>query len=139
MRTKATNKKKKTKIRSVSYYKKIADKEMSLLVRSRGVCDGADISNCGGPLQDAHVISRTNTTLRYDILNHLSLCYRHHIHFWHTSPLEAMEWFSKKYPDRYLYLMQARNKITYVRTTEDYKTIIENIKSRNLNELVFDS
>lgn len=129
--------KRSNRLKSVSYYKKLCDKEMSLLVRSREVCDASDMGTCGGPLQHAHVISRRNETLRYDILNALSMCYKHHIHVWHTSPLEAMEWFKNKYPERYNYLMSNRHKLTKKRSVEDYQQVLKDIKERNLSNLVF--
>lgn len=129
--------KKKKKHEKISWWIKECDTAMSLLVRSKGFCDASDVSTCGGGLQHSHTISRTNDTLRYDIINALSLCYKHHIHFWHASPLEAMQWFQRKFPERYEYLMEARNTITPHRTIEDYKQILQDIKDKNYKALIF--
>ena len=125
---------KKVKTKSISWYTKHCDTEFSLLVRSRGVCDASEVSSCGGVLQDAHIIGRANHTLRWDIVNHLSLCYRHHIFFAHHDPVEFLLWFQKKYPERWIYLLEAR-KLLIKRSTEDYKQLLEDIKNHNLQKL----
>ncbi len=40
-------------------------------------------------------------SLRCEMNNAISLCYRCHIYIWHKNPLEAHDWFSKKYPGRW--------------------------------------
>lgn len=117
--------------KGIRWWIKKADKEMSLLVRSIGHCQ-----RCGSTitLQHAHIVPRTNFTLRYSILNALCLCYGCHIMFAHKDPLGFTEWLDKKFPERMMYLRDRRNVITK-RTIEDIQRIIENIKDRNLNEL----
>jgi hypothetical protein len=109
---------------------------MSKLVRSRGVCDAAALSDCGGFLQDNHVLPKSHyPALRWDIINHIPLCYKHHIFWWHKNPIEATEWFQRKFADRYHYLMSVRNnfkKFTY----QDYQEILRNIKEKNVRGLV---
>lgn len=123
------------KILSPSSYTKLLDKEFSLLVRSNGFCAASDVSTCGGELQDAHIIGRANHTLRWDIMNHLCLCMRHHIFFAHHDPVEFLLWFQKKYPNRWAYLLEAR-KIIVKRTLEDYENLLEAVKSKDLKKLV---
>lgn len=127
----------KKKEKSLSWWVKKCDIAISLLIRSRGVCDASDVSSCGGGLQHAHIVSRTNKTLRYDIINGLSLCYKHHIFWAHKEPLDFVEWFQRKYPERYEYLMASRNIICANRTVEDYKKILQDIKDKNYKALVF--
>ena len=72
-------------------------------LRDRGVCQ-----KCGrsyDKMDTSHVISRRNKRLRWDLKNLKLLCSRCHRFWWHDSPLEAEEWFSGKYPDRYNYIM----------------------------------
>lgn len=70
------------------------DKICSDLVRSRGICE-----RCGparyyefSELQCAHIYSRTYRSVRWDLLNLLSLCAGCHIGFAHKKPLEFAEW-----------------------------------------------
>lgn len=111
------------------------DKAMSQLVRSKGVCEASDVSSCGGELQDAHFISRSNLSLRWDIMNHLSLCYKHHFFFAHRNPFEFVLWFEKKFPERYNYLRFARTQ-SKKWTPEEMRETLKNIKNSNLKALV---
>jgi len=63
------------------------------------------------------------------------MCQRCHLWWSHKNPLDFTEWFKTKYPARYDYLMENRNKIIK-RTEEDYKTLLENILSRSIRDLV---
>lgn len=128
-RTKVTKKEK-----PISWWIKKCDKAMSILVREKGHCEW-----CGSTqnLQHAHIIGRSNKTLRYDIINALCLCVGCHIYKWHRSPLEAFEWFQSQYPDRYTYLLATRNILTKNRTVEDYKKIFQDIESKNIRNLFF--
>jgi len=121
-----------TKFKSRKFIK-ILDREYSVLVRSKGFCE-----KCGKEegLQCCHIIPRTNMTLRWDIFNAISMCMRCHLFWQHKNPLEFTEWFEKKYPARYLYLMENRNKIIK-RTKEDYEEIFKNILKKNIKGLVF--
>ena len=47
--------------------------------------------------------------LRFDPMNALSMCGRHHRFFWHDEPGDAWMWFEKTYPGRYEYLLKAKN------------------------------
>lgn len=38
--------------------------------------------------------------LEFEPENIIALCYRHHFHYWHSSPMEAHEWINKTMPDR---------------------------------------
>jgi hypothetical protein len=65
------------------------DKECSRIVRSRGICEW-----CGpvkyfafNELQCCHIYSRANRAVRWDLLNLLSLCPKHHF-YGHQHPLE---------------------------------------------------
>ena len=116
----------------VRWWIKECDKAYAELIRSKGKCEW-----CGGNslLQCSHVIPRTNKALRWDIFNGLCLCYFCHLHVWHKDPLKSITWFSEKYPERYNYLMENRNKLLK-RLPEDYEKLIKNIKERNFRSLV---
>lgn len=109
---------------------------MSALVRSTGLCEARFVSQCGGGLQDNHILPKSHyPSLRYDILNHVALCYRHHIYWWHKSPLEAIEWLQETFPHRYTYLMAVRHNHKKL-TKDDYEKIRKAIKERDFDSLV---
>ena len=49
---------------------------------------------CGGigGLQAAHIFSRGNLTMRWDLKNGIALCYACHIHWGHRRPVEFTLW-----------------------------------------------
>lgn len=114
------------------YWKNKLDPEFSKLIRQKGRCERCGSTNT---LQCAHVITRVNKILRWDILNALCLCFRCHKFFWHDNPLEATQWFQLNFPERYKYLMEVKNTIIQ-RTDEDYKLLLEDIKDRNFQKLI---
>jgi hypothetical protein len=122
----------KTKKYSIRWYQKRCDEEFSQLVRSREVCD-----RCGKTesLACAHIIPRTNHTLRWDIMNALCLCYSCHIFYAHKDPLGFVDYLMSKYPERMVYLQENRNKILK-RTTDDYIILLKNLENRNIKSLV---
>jgi MoaA/NifB/PqqE/SkfB family radical SAM enzyme len=76
---------------------------------------------CGktqGQMQTSHVVGRTNLHLRWNLNNACCLCAFCHLRKWHAHPLEAVEWFIGKYPDRYHYLQIENQKIVKYSTTE---------------------
>ena len=127
---KISNKKVKSK---KSWYNKL-DKAMGELIRSKKQCEW-----CGSTtnqMQWSHVVSRGNKALRWDIMNSLCLCSYCHRFKWHENPLDAMEWFKTKYPERYEYLLWAKNKYADY-TEDDYKVILEAIINRQFDLLVY--
>lgn len=127
----AKKQKKPSKTLSIRKLIKVADKEMSILIRSLGYCQRCNSTEM---LQHAHIVPRTNATLRYSIVNGLCLCYRCHILFGHHDPLGFVEWLNQKFPERMVYLQERRNIFTK-RTTDDLLEIIKNCKARNLKAL----
>lgn len=100
-------------------YKSKCDTIFALIIRLPGKCE-----RCGSKsgLQCAHVISRKNLVLRWDIRNGLCLCLRCHLYWAHKNPLEFADWYRQKYPVRYEYLMKRKNEIVKM-TLEDYKEL----------------
>lgn len=111
---------------SIKYYKKKADKIFGLIIRSRGECE-----KCGKTeaLHCAHVVGRKNLALRWDLMNALALCHKHHIFWQHREPLEFTEWFKEKYPNRYEYISMNKNRIVK-RTLEDYKELVKMLQEK---------
>lgn len=118
--------------RKVKNIRKQCDVEFSKLIRAKGVCE-----KCGKieSLQCAHVISRTNLTLRFDIFNGLCLCGGCHIFWAHRNPLEFTEWFKNTYPERYDYLMEVKD-VLLKRKEADYLELLDNLKSRRFEKLI---
>lgn len=66
----------------VTHGEREADRQFSLFIRARdGRCTAAGVleGGCKGNLQAAHVIGRTNKTVRFDERNVHSLCQAHHM------------------------------------------------------------
>lgn len=118
---------------TLSSLKKKCDIEFSKLIREKAYCERCGSRN--NKLDCAHIIPRGNQTLRFDPMNALSLCYPCHLHWWHSNPLEATDWFSAKYPNRYTYLMEHKNKLTK-RTIQDYRDLLTNLKEKNIKQLL---
>ncbi len=118
----------KKKPKSISYYKKLADKLFSERVRVRGFCEKCRRSGDVVQLQCAHIIPRANLVLRWDFNNALSLCYACHLFWAHKNPLEFTEWFRAKFPDRYEYLLVKKNLFAKW-TLEEYQGLCELLRA----------
>ena len=71
-------------------------------------------SNC----HVSHVIPKSHgNVLRFDIMNLKILCFHCHLGCWHKNPIEAAEWFKGKFPLRWEYLQQEKEKL--VKFTEE--------------------
>ena len=104
------------------YYIKKLDSLISGKVRSLGFCQRCGERN--KKLECAHIISRNNKTLRWDLQNTLCLCTT--CHFWaHQDPLGFALFVEKKFPDKYKYLNLNKNKITK-RSIKDLKELLDN-------------
>jgi hypothetical protein len=114
---------------SITKLKRKADHLFAELIHLRGHCEAAwgDDKACGGGLQTAHVISRSNLTLRYCPDNALLMCTRHHLYWQHKSPLEFSEWFITNFPSQYQFLMREKNKLT---TSINYEEIINKLQEQ---------
>jgi hypothetical protein len=82
-RTKRPRKQRKTSRGKIG---RLADKLFSLVVRKRGACEAGQIK-CAGPLQCAHIVSRSYRSTRWAEDNAFALCAAAHTYFTHH-PLE---------------------------------------------------
>jgi 5-methylcytosine-specific restriction endonuclease McrA len=80
-----------------------------------------------GQMQTSHVVGRTNLHLRWNLNNACCLCAYCHLRKWHAHPLEGVEWFIGKYPDRYNYL-QVENKKQVKYSTKDLEEVYAGLK-----------
>lgn len=109
-----------------------ADKLFSKHIRSIGHCqaEGRTKVKCGGQLQCAHLITRSNIRLRYEEYNVLCLCAGHH-RYWTHRPLEWSEFLLTYYNEKHHFVMKHRNEKTK-KTEELYRSIIEKYKEPSL-------
>jgi len=78
--------------------------------------------------QPSHVIPKARSKyLRFDPNNIKTLCYYDHIYWWHKNPLEATGWFENRFPDRYKYVMENKNRVAKFRRP-DYEEKINAMK-----------
>src|SRR5579872_5782654 len=94
-----------------------ADARKVVFERDGGVC-----VRCGDrsrAVQWCHIFSRRHKALRWEPDNALSMCAGCHM-FWHHEPLLAVEWFRKKWPERYSRIMAVMQINPKVRVKEIY-------------------
>lgn len=87
------------------------DKASKEVVRTRdgNVCQHCEKWVEGSARHVSHVIPvSAGMKLRWDPLNMKILCYHCHINWWHKNPMEAYEWFSTTFPERWEYLQVNR-------------------------------
>ena len=116
----------------ISRLQQKCDKEFSKMIRAKEVCE-----KCGQRGLDydtAHIISRKNLTLRWDIFNVLCLCRPCHMRA-HANPNEFTNWFKAKYAVRYDYVQSMKNRILK-RTSDDYAKLLDDIGSRRFEGLI---
>jgi len=89
-----------------------ADKIFSEKIRAKGYCElkGLDRIECSDALQTMHIVGRANKNLRWDQINALCGCSGHHFYYT-NNPTEFAMVIYEKFPDRFEYLKEHRNKI----------------------------
>lgn len=106
--------------------KKKANNLVSKIVRLKGKCERCGKSGDQVQLQCAHIVGRSNHTLRFDLMN--VLCLGSACHRWaHNYPIDFTRWVKQNYPNRVIYLDHNKNFITR-RTLNDYKELVEALK-----------
>ncbi len=86
-------------------------------------------------MQCSHVHSvGAYPNLRFDPMNALPMCGRHHMFFWHDEPGDAWEWFKRTFPGRCHYLEEAKN-VHVGWTVEKIQEVRRKIKERDLRGL----
>lgn len=99
------------------------DKIVSEIVRARGSCAKCRKGAETVTLQCAHIFSRRNMSVRFDLLNCLPLCYACHFYWAHKEPIEFTE-FVKEYLGKYYYeQLRIRAKTILKWTMEDMQTL----------------
>ena len=122
----------KTKIRvakkpTISKLKKELSKLVKDFIKKR---DNHTCQYCGKKVEGnnchaSHIIPVSHgNVLSFDPLNMKVLCYHHHINWWHKNPMKSAEWFKQKFPERWEYLQNNKNKIVKWKIN-DYKEMIK--------------
>jgi 5-methylcytosine-specific restriction endonuclease McrA len=83
------------------------DKLVAEIIRRKGKCE-----RCGKNqnLQCAHIYSRKNKWLRWDLENLMCLCGGCHLFWWHLEPAVAIRWAMAKRDFNYLDELKRINK-----------------------------
>lgn len=107
-----------------STLKNKADKLFSLKIREIGVCllSGVDNVKCGGVLQCAHIIGRSNHALRWNLNNAICICAGHHSYYT-NHPFYWNILIENEFPNKYRYVMEHRNDIW----DKDIEKVLENL------------
>lgn len=105
-----------------------------VFLRDDDTCQKTGKKVSGSNRHPAHVIPKSKgNALRWNPINILTFSFHSHINWWHQNPLEAAEWFKKKFPKRWAYLEKHKNDIVKFKR-DDYLKMIEDI-SRKLEIL----
>ena len=116
-----------------SYYIKKIDKAVGEQIKERDkhTCQHCETKVSGQNEHVSHVIPRSKgNALRWDKNNLKILCFHCHINWWHKNPTESGEWFRRKFPKRYKYLMENKNRLTKY-SAKDLKEMWEAINEKS--------
>ena len=104
--------------KAVELAKKIAKE------RDGYVCQRCNKEVKGANAHGSHVFTaKAYPSISADPLNIKCLCYYCHFNWWHKEIMEAKDWFIKKFPERYEYLLEAKNN-----SGLDYETVFNDLK-----------
>lgn len=113
--------------------KKIKDELDKLSKEYIRIRDKKTCQHCGKILEGSnchvsHVMPISmGDKLRWDFNNMKVLCFHCHMNWWHKNPIESGEWFKKKFPKRYKYLISNRGLKNF--TFDDLIYLKEKLKS----------
>jgi hypothetical protein len=126
-KTRKASPKKKPRARkpSKTKLKAIADKLAGDRCRSLGYCQAAgnDRYNCGGNLQWAHVETRRNLRLRWEVLGALCLCAGHH-RVYSNQPTAWVDFLEANFPEHIAFVRAHRHEYF----DGDYQALIASLK-----------
>lgn len=96
--------------------RKTLEKKLTKLVgdyikkRDNYICQKCGKVVEGQNCHPSHIIPVSQgNALRWNPLNIKTMCFHDHISWWHKHPTESGEWFKKKFPKRYKYLIKHKN------------------------------
>ena len=110
-------------------YKAIIKKLDTLWSKAVRLRDNFTCQRCGRQhkhVQAAHIFSRNNKSVRWDIDNGITLCHYCHIYWAHREPVEFTKWVIDRLgEEKFNELEKKANQIAY---NLDYEEIEENLK-----------
>jgi len=118
-------KKRKPTVRSL---KRRLDKLYSEIIRKRGICARCRKGAERVTLQTAHIISRRNLAVRWDLNNGIPLCYSCHFFWAHKEPIWFND-FAKEYLGEYKFeQLKMRAKKIKKWTIQDLQTLLTQLE-----------
>ena len=80
-------------------------------LRDNYICQWCGKSGSGSQIHGSHVHPVSGgKRLRWDLENIKALCAFCHRRRWHSNPIDAAKWFEEKFPDRWYYIQQQKQK-----------------------------
>ena len=111
-------------------------------LRDRNRCQKCGKYVTGSNCHVSHVIPRSKgDSLRWELQNLKVLCFHCHINWWHKNPLESGEWFKDKFPSRWEYLQERKEK-TIKYTLSELEELLEYFRKKlkrkeNIRKIMF--
>jgi len=117
-----------------------AKKRLEILVKDYvKVRDNYTCQRCGKKVEGSnchasHVIPVSRSgRLQFDPLNMKVLCYHDHINWWHKHPIEAGEWYTDTFPDRWEYLKAIHKQRLKPMKIDEIKEMIEHYRHKGID------
>jgi 5-methylcytosine-specific restriction endonuclease McrA len=86
--------------------------------------------HCGKKITDMHDAhgshiypEGTYTSMSADVDNIICLCFHCHIYWWHKHPIEAGDWFKKRFPELHKTLKKRSQVIQTINWKKRYETL----------------
>jgi 5-methylcytosine-specific restriction endonuclease McrA len=106
-------------------------------LRDNWTCQHCDKLVTKSNAHTSHVIPKSHgNVLRFDEQNLKLLCYHCHLNWFHKNPIEAADWFKKKFPERYEYIMKRKeeyfkiDEIWLIKQIEVYELVIKQLQTQ---------
>lgn len=134
LKSQVRRKKKTQKQKSNEWYRKGCVKVAKKIVhiRDKDICQKCE--KPGNALHCSHVYPEgTYHGMSAEPLNMKLLCYYCHFFWWHKNPLEAKDWFVKKFPDRYKKLKELSRKTIKKDWKKEYGILSEELRKMGKN------
>lgn len=109
--------------------KKELDRLFSLAVRTR---DNYTCQKCGKQhkhVQCAHIFSRSNLSVRWEMRNAITMCYFCHLQWAHRQPVEYTEWIKNYLGADYEKLQELANTKVKINYKEKRKELLDYLKN----------
>ena len=116
----------KIKKKSHTWFRKkcVADAKQKAKIRDKYICQKCGKKVEGMNAHGSHIYNEgTYRSMSADPDNILTFCYYCHINWWHKNPLEASDWFKKKFPELYKILRKRSQVIQVINWEQRWEVI----------------